>query len=139
MIDAVASIGERVEFDGDKLTRLRESLAREVEGVADARERIAALERKVDALTVLLVGLIAGERLSTPSKTVAAVETTSDVAIAATDGETSGHNAGDLASMERSAIEKALREARFNKSKAARLLGLTRTQLYVRLRKYGMD
>ena len=40
--------------------------------------------------------------------------------------------------MERSAIEKALRESRFNKSKAAKMLGLTRTQLYVRLRKHGL-
>jgi transcriptional regulator with GAF, ATPase, and Fis domain len=45
----------------------------------------------------------------------------------------------DLNSMERSAIEKALLDAKHNKSKAARLLGLTRTQLYVRLRKHGLD
>lgn len=41
--------------------------------------------------------------------------------------------------MERAAIEQALRDARFNKAKAARSLGLTRTQLYVRLRKYGLE
>jgi transcriptional regulator of acetoin/glycerol metabolism len=41
--------------------------------------------------------------------------------------------------MERAAIEKALLDAKHNKSKAARLLGLTRTQLYVRLRKHGLD
>jgi DNA-binding NtrC family response regulator len=41
--------------------------------------------------------------------------------------------------MERAAIERALLDARHNKSKAARILGLTRTQLYVRLRKYGME
>jgi two-component system response regulator FlrC len=46
---------------------------------------------------------------------------------------------GDLKSLERAAIEKALSDARHNKSKAAKLLGLTRTQLYVRLRKYGME
>jgi transcriptional regulator with GAF, ATPase, and Fis domain len=46
---------------------------------------------------------------------------------------------GDLATMERAAIEKALHDARFNKAKAARALGLTRTQLYVRLRKYGLE
>jgi len=47
--------------------------------------------------------------------------------------------ASDLASMERTAIQKALHDARFNKAKAARALGLTRTQLYVRLRKYGLE
>jgi transcriptional regulator of acetoin/glycerol metabolism len=32
-----------------------------------------------------------------------------------------------------------MRETRGNKSKAARRLGLSRTQLYGRLRKYGLD
>jgi transcriptional regulator with PAS, ATPase and Fis domain len=45
----------------------------------------------------------------------------------------------ELKSMERSMIERALQDARYNKSKAAKLLGLTRTQLYVRLRKYGLE
>jgi transcriptional regulator with GAF, ATPase, and Fis domain len=44
----------------------------------------------------------------------------------------------DLWSVERALVKKALEEARFNKSRAARTLGLTRTQLYVRLRRYGL-
>jgi transcriptional regulator of acetoin/glycerol metabolism len=32
-----------------------------------------------------------------------------------------------------------LLDTKYNKSKAAKLLGLTRTQLYVRLRKYGLE
>jgi Nif-specific regulatory protein len=44
----------------------------------------------------------------------------------------------DLEAVERGYVEKALREARGNKSKAARLLGLTRAQLYSRLEKYGL-
>jgi transcriptional regulator with GAF, ATPase, and Fis domain len=47
--------------------------------------------------------------------------------------------AGDLQSVERAMIEQALKDARFNKSKAAKQLGLTRTQLYVRLRRYGLE
>jgi transcriptional regulator with PAS, ATPase and Fis domain len=47
--------------------------------------------------------------------------------------------AGDLQSMERSMIERALQNARFNKSKAAKELGLTRQQLYVRMRRYGLE
>jgi DNA-binding NtrC family response regulator len=35
-------------------------------------------------------------------------------------------------------IEQALQQSRFNKSKAAKSLGLTRQQLYVRLRRYGL-
>ena len=42
----------------------------------------------------------------------------------------------DLREAERRSIEKALRETDGNKAKTARRLGLTRTQLYVRLRKY---
>jgi two-component system response regulator HydG len=45
----------------------------------------------------------------------------------------------DLRAAERLAIEKALRETDGNKAKTARRLGLTRTQLYVRLRKYDID
>jgi transcriptional regulator with GAF, ATPase, and Fis domain len=47
--------------------------------------------------------------------------------------------AGDLEIVERTMIEQALHESRFNKSKAAKALGLTRTQLYVRLRRYGLE
>jgi two-component system response regulator AtoC len=46
---------------------------------------------------------------------------------------------GVLRSMERSMIEQALQNARFNKSKAAQALGLTRAQLYVRMRRYGLE
>jgi transcriptional regulator with GAF, ATPase, and Fis domain len=44
-----------------------------------------------------------------------------------------------IQSMERAMIERALRDTRYNKSKAARQLGLTRTQLYVRLKRYGLE
>jgi DNA-binding NtrC family response regulator len=45
----------------------------------------------------------------------------------------------DLGAAERRTIERVLRETDGNKAKAARRLGLTRTQLYVRLRKYDLD
>jgi two-component system NtrC family response regulator len=45
----------------------------------------------------------------------------------------------DLKSVERALIAKALKDAGFNKSVAAKALGLTRAQLYVRLRKHGLD
>ena len=44
----------------------------------------------------------------------------------------------DLHEAERRAIERALRDTDGNKAKTARRLGLTRTQLYVRLRKYDI-
>jgi transcriptional regulator with PAS, ATPase and Fis domain len=47
--------------------------------------------------------------------------------------------AADLHALEKSMVERALAEARHNKSRAARLLGLSRTQFYVRLRRHGLD
>jgi transcriptional regulator with GAF, ATPase, and Fis domain len=45
----------------------------------------------------------------------------------------------DLSAVERDTITQVLTECRGNKSKAAKRLGLSRTQLYVRLRKYGLE
>jgi two-component system NtrC family response regulator len=45
----------------------------------------------------------------------------------------------DLRILERETIETVLQETGGNKVKAAKRLGLSRTQLYVRLRKYGID
>jgi two-component system response regulator AtoC len=45
----------------------------------------------------------------------------------------------DLESSERAMIEKALQQARFNKSIAAKALGLTRAQLYTRLKRHGLE
>jgi transcriptional regulator with GAF, ATPase, and Fis domain len=44
-----------------------------------------------------------------------------------------------LSDIERRTIEQVLHEADGNKSKAARRLGITRTQLHFRLRKYGLE
>ncbi len=45
----------------------------------------------------------------------------------------------DLGSLERETIAQVMAECRGNKVRAARKLGLTRTQLYGRLRKYGLE
>jgi DNA-binding NtrC family response regulator len=45
----------------------------------------------------------------------------------------------DLKSIERELIVKALEQARFSKTEAARALGLTRAQLYTRLKRYQLD
>ena len=44
----------------------------------------------------------------------------------------------NLEALERSLVSKALTQARHNKTRAARLLGLTRAQLYSRIEKYGL-
>jgi DNA-binding NtrC family response regulator len=45
----------------------------------------------------------------------------------------------DLHAVERDTIAHVMRECRWNKSQAAKQLGLSRTQLYVRLRKYDLE
>jgi transcriptional regulator with PAS, ATPase and Fis domain len=45
----------------------------------------------------------------------------------------------DLGVVERTTIAKVLKESRGNKTKAARRLGLSRTQLHLRIRKYGLE
>jgi transcriptional regulator with GAF, ATPase, and Fis domain len=45
----------------------------------------------------------------------------------------------DLGAVERGTIAQVMRDCRWNKSKAAKRLGLSRTQLYVRLRKYDLE
>jgi two-component system response regulator AtoC len=45
----------------------------------------------------------------------------------------------DLSTVERGTIERVMHETGWNKSRAARRLGLTRTQLYGRLKRYGLE
>jgi transcriptional regulator with PAS, ATPase and Fis domain len=45
----------------------------------------------------------------------------------------------DLSALERTTIAKVLQECRGNKSKAARRLGLSRTQLHLRIRRYRLE
>jgi transcriptional regulator with GAF, ATPase, and Fis domain len=80
-------------------------------------------------------GLITGEHLTFVSsqRPVEATPKTRSLTVPAAAGETT-----DLRLLERAAIERALGEARQNKSHAAKMLGLTRKQLYVRLRQHGL-
>ena len=45
----------------------------------------------------------------------------------------------DLGTLEKTAIERAMRETAGNKVRAARQLGISRMQLYTRLRKFGFE
>jgi transcriptional regulator with GAF, ATPase, and Fis domain len=82
-------------------------------------------------------GLITGEHLSlagprAPSRRVHVATHSGGVP------DTRFRTAADLKAMERGMVEMALQEARYNKSDAARVLGLTRKQLYGRLRRFGL-
>jgi transcriptional regulator with GAF, ATPase, and Fis domain len=85
----------------------------------NVRELRNALER---AAILCEGGLIAPQHLLLPTERQAAMAETTD-----------------LNAVERLTIEQVMRKTRGNKSRAAKRLGLTRTQLYGRLRKYGLD
>ena len=54
-------------------------------------------------------------------------------------GKPPGAASSDLGTIERETIAQVLRECRWNRTRAAKRLGLTRTQLYLRLQKYGLE
>jgi len=102
-------------------------------------------------------GLIAAEHLSLRPSPGVAQSVTQGSAHAVIEGVTPAHMTSgasdersrppdlprsgrpDLSSVERAMIEQALHDARFNKSQAAKALGLTRAQLYVRLKRHGLE
>jgi transcriptional regulator with PAS, ATPase and Fis domain len=68
------------------------------------------------------------------------VSSAKETAESPANGESAPIPAGgvNLEAIERSLVIKALAQARHNKTRAAKLLGLTRAQLYSRIEKYGL-
>jgi two-component system nitrogen regulation response regulator GlnG len=100
----------------------------------NVRELRNAIER---AILLCDGGLITREHL--PSVVTATAKDRAPAGNGSANGSSLRAGGVDLATMERSLIEKALGQSRGNKSKAARLLGLSRAQLYSRLEKYGVQ
>jgi transcriptional regulator with GAF, ATPase, and Fis domain len=98
------------------------------------RELRNALER---AAILADGGLIVADHLAL-TRTVRGLEGTSRSL--QTSGQAVAHASNsDIESTERDMIEQALQRARFNKSVAAKTLGLTRAQLYTRLKRHGLE
>ena len=98
------------------------------------RELRNAIER---AILLCDGGLITREHLPTPvtrPRTLSGAE--ASAALAADAPLPPG--GVSLDELQRSLVERALREARGNKSRAARMLGLSRSQLYSRIERYGL-
>jgi transcriptional regulator with GAF, ATPase, and Fis domain len=132
---------------------------------ADARQRlldyhwpgnVRELRNILERAAILCDGdLITGEHLDLPLASAPAPDPDFDAAPMADVGLPSAAIRGDgavgparialptsaasLHSMERAMIDQALQQARYNKSRAARALGLSRRQLYIRMRKHGFD
>jgi transcriptional regulator with GAF, ATPase, and Fis domain len=125
------------------LTEIGESVGRPAAGIAaDAREQLLAypwpgnvreLRNAIERAVILADGgHIRSEHLPVrPSRPAAA---------AADEPGTGPLPAAgiSLEALERSLVMRALVQARHNKTRAARLLGLTRAQLYSRIEKYGL-
>ena len=132
------------------LAEIARGIGRPPAGIShDARERLMAypwpgnvreLRNTLERAAILCEGgLITAEHLAvnvpTPVPVAPSLPSVSAMAVAAAPPA----SATDLQAMERQMIEQALHSARFNKSKAAKTLGLTRHQLYIRMRKYGFE
>jgi DNA-binding NtrC family response regulator len=95
---------------------------------------VRQLKNAIERATILAEGgLVTGAHLPISV-------TRSSPAAASGDGASELPTGGvDLEEMERSYVVRALRQAGNNKSRAAKLLGLTRAQLYTRIEKYGLS
>jgi transcriptional regulator with GAF, ATPase, and Fis domain len=96
------------------------------------REVQNAIER---ALIMADGGLITVAQLGLPSSNVHAT----DGAAASNPRTTSAAIAGSLPDMEKRLVREALERTKGNKTQAAKLLGLTRIQLYTRLKRFGIE
>jgi transcriptional regulator with GAF, ATPase, and Fis domain len=133
------------------LAEIGRSIGRPPAGIArDAKEmlvdyhwpgNVRELRNVLERAAILCDGgLIAAEHLALAPPSVQPVPAASTAAADPVPAAGSvPASAGDLQNMERAMIEQALQAARFNKSKAAKALGLTRHQLYIRMRKYDLE
>jgi len=97
---------------------------------------VRELRNVLERATILADGgLIVAEHLALGPQTISR----SPAAAAVPDDSHTPVAPSDLESAERAMIEKALQQARFNKSVAAKTLGLTRAQLYTRLKRHGLE
>ena len=137
-----------IELADTFLKEIGASVGRPAAGIArDAREQLLAyawpgnvreLRNAIERAVILADGgFIRSEHLpvSAPRATAPGPAAAADATPGAGAFPAGGVNLEDV---ERSLVVKALTQARFNKTRAAKLLGLTRAQLYSRIEKYGL-
>jgi transcriptional regulator with GAF, ATPase, and Fis domain len=139
----LAEIGRGLGRAPAGISRDARKLLVEYEWPGNVRELRNILER---AAILCDGGLITAEHLAfNPARPAPAAGVTSAVALSdepngrASAGAAGPSSAADLHALERGMIADALQAARFNKSRAAKALGLTRHQLYIRMRKHGLE
>ena len=123
----LAEIGETVGRPAAGISRDARDHLLTYEWPGNVRELRNAIER---AVILADGGFIRSEHLPVTPRRAARSDDESAAALPA-----GGVNLEDI---ERSLVVKALTQARHNKTRAAKLLGLTRAQLYSRIEKYGL-
>jgi len=129
-------IGKSIGRPPASMSREAKQALAEYDWPGNVRELRNVLER---AAILTNGGLIVAEHLALGPRTVSrstavsVAQIDSPAPVAPSDLESA------LESAERAMIEKALQHARFNKSVAAKALGLTRAQLYTRLKRHGLE
>jgi len=124
------------------LAEIGESVGRPAAGISrDAKEQLLAyswpgnvreLRNAIERAVILADGgHIRSEHLPVTSQRPTMSGAPSSGTLAA--------GAMNLGEIERSLVVNALAQARYNKTRAAKLLGLTRAQLYSRIEKYGLE
>jgi transcriptional regulator with GAF, ATPase, and Fis domain len=131
----LADIGESVGRPARGLGRDAQDQLLAYHWPGNVRELRNAIER---AVILADGGWVRAEHLPgrLPAATAAAAGATAP--LAGGDAEALPAGGVDLHAIERSLVVKALAQARHNKTRAARLLGLTRAQLYSRIEKYKL-
>jgi transcriptional regulator with GAF, ATPase, and Fis domain len=125
------------------LAEIGETVGRPAAGIArDAKDQLLSygwpgnvreLRNAIERAVILADGgFIRGEHLPVTPRRASAARGDEESTASLPAG---GVNLEDI---ERSLVVKALTQARHNKTRAARLLGLTRAQLYSRIEKYGL-
>jgi transcriptional regulator with GAF, ATPase, and Fis domain len=125
------------------LEEIGETVGRPAMGIArDAKDQLLAyswpgnvreLRNAIERAVILADGgIIRSEHLPVTAPRTAAASSDSGP------GGTLPAGGVNLEALERSLVMKALSQARHNKTRAAKLLGLTRAQLYTRIEKYGL-
>jgi transcriptional regulator with PAS, ATPase and Fis domain len=138
-----ARLDDVLELADTFLSEIGETVGRPAAGMSrEAREQLLAyawpgnvreLRNAIERAVILADGgLIRAEHLpvSTPGAT--------EVRRGESSSESLPVGGVNLEAIERSLVVKALTQARHNKTRAAKLLGLTRAQLYSRIEKYGL-
>jgi transcriptional regulator with PAS, ATPase and Fis domain len=123
----LAEIGETVGRPAAGISREAREHLLTYEWPGNVRELRNAIER---AVILADGGFIRSEHLPVTPRRAARGDDESAASLPA-----GGVNLEDI---ERSLVVKALTQARHNKTRAAKLLGLTRAQLYSRIEKYGL-